>query len=61
MFVDIVFLLIFESHNQKRNKMKKSITKERITKVILSVLNSPNKSVERAALWARLIKLRSSL
>lgn len=41
--------------------MKKQITKARISKVILAVLNSPNQSGQRAALWARLIILRSSL
>ena len=39
--------------------MKKEITKERISKVILSVLNSPNKSSQRAALWIRLQNLKS--
>jgi hypothetical protein len=41
--------------------MKKQINKERVSKVILAVLNSPNKSTQRAALWTRLIKLRESL
>ena len=34
---------------------------EKITRVIIAVHNSPNKSVGRAALWARLVKLRCSL
>lgn len=36
-------------------------TKEKVSRVILSVLNSPNKSTQRAALWVRLHKLRESL
>ncbi len=41
--------------------MKKQITKQRVSKVIISILNSPNKSVERAKLWVRLQNLRASL
>ena len=39
----------------------KTVTKERVSKVILAVLNSPNKSAQRAALWVRLQNLRNSL
>lgn len=45
----------------KQNNMKKQVTKQRVENAIASVLNSPNKSVQRAALWVRLHKLRSSL
>lgn len=41
--------------------MKKQITKQRVTKVIIAVLNSPNKSAQRAALWVRLQNLRNGL
>jgi len=41
--------------------MTKQITKQRVSKVILAVLNSPNKSAQRAALWVRLQNLRSEL
>ena len=33
----------------------------KLNRVILSIHNSPNKSVQRAALWARLCKMRSEL
>lgn len=39
----------------------KQVTKERVNRVILAVLNSPNKSAQRAGLWVRLQNLRSSL
>jgi hypothetical protein len=39
----------------------KQITTERINKVIMSVLLSPNKSAQRAALWVRLQNLRKSI
>ena len=39
----------------------KTVTKERVSKVILALLNSPNKSAQRAALWVRLQNLRNSL
>ena len=39
--------------------MKKEITKQRVIKVITSVLNSPNKSAQRAALWVRLHNLKN--
>jgi hypothetical protein len=41
--------------------MTKQITIERVNKVIMSVLKSPNQGVERAALWFRLQNLKSSL
>ncbi len=41
--------------------MTKQITRERVTKVILAVLNSPNQSAQRAALWVRLQNLKSNL
>lgn len=41
--------------------MKKQITKERIKRVIMSVLESPNKSSERAKLWFRLKKILEKL
>jgi len=41
--------------------MNKEYTPQRVSKVITSVLNSPNKSVQRTALWMRLQKLRCSL
>lgn len=34
--------------------MKKEITKQRIQKVIMAVLESPNKSAQRSKLWYRL-------
>lgn len=39
----------------------KTITEQRINRVIKAVLTSPNKSVQRAALWTRLIKLREKI
>jgi len=41
--------------------MKKVITKQRVIKVIIAVLNSPNKSAERAALWTRLQNLKNNI
>lgn len=41
--------------------MKKQITKQRIKKVIMAVLESPNKSAERAKLWFRLKKILEKL
>lgn len=41
--------------------MKKPITIERVNRVITAVLHSPNNSVQRAALWFRLHKLREEL
>ena len=41
--------------------MKKQITKQRVTRVIATLLQSPNKSAKRAALWKRLHDLRNSL
>ena len=38
-----------------------TITRQRLNQVILAVLNSPNKSAQRAALWIRLQNLRSEL
>ena len=43
------------------NRPMKTITKERVTRVIIAVLLSPNRSTERAALWIRLHKLRDSI
>lgn len=34
---------------------------QKLNRVILAILNSPNNSVERATLWAKLVNLRSSL
>jgi hypothetical protein len=34
---------------------------QKLNRVILSVLSSPNQSVQRAILWAKLVNLRSSL
>jgi len=39
----------------------KQITVERINKVIMAVLQSPNKSPQRAAIWVRLHTLKNSL
>lgn len=39
----------------------KEITKERVTKVIIALLLSPNRSTERAKLWLRLHRLRDSI
>jgi len=39
----------------------KKITKERVDKVIMAVLLSPNNSVQRARLWFRLHKLKAEL
>jgi hypothetical protein len=39
--------------------MTKQITSERISKVIIAVLSSPNKSAQRAGLWARLQNLKA--
>ncbi len=41
--------------------MNKQITKQRVSKVIMAVLNSPNQSAQRAALWVKLQNLRASL
>jgi hypothetical protein len=41
------------------NTKIKEITKKRLNKAIIAVINSPNKSAERAGLWAKLQKLRS--
>ena len=41
--------------------MKKQLTKERIDRIILSLHQSPNNSVQRGKLWYRLIKMRESL
>lgn len=41
--------------------MKKQITIERLTKVIIALHKSPNQSMERTALWIKLVNLRSSL
>ena len=40
--------------------MKKEITLQRINSCIMAVLKSPNKGIERAALWLRLQNLKSS-
>ena len=42
-------------------KTSKQITTERISRVIIAVLNSPNKSAKRAILWMKLIDLRSKV
>ena len=36
-------------------------TPQRVSKVITAVLHSPNRSVQRAALWMRLQDLRNKL
>jgi hypothetical protein len=41
--------------------MAKQITKQRINRIILAVLNSPNKSAQRAALWTRLHNMNNEL
>jgi hypothetical protein len=41
--------------------IKKLVTAERVQRVIILLLDSPNESEERVALWYRLIKLRNSL
>ncbi len=41
--------------------MEKAITVERVSRVIMAVLNSPNRSAQRAALWVRLHTLKNSL
>jgi len=41
--------------------MKKEISKERVSRIISVLLQSPNNSVSRAGLWCRLIKLREKL
>lgn len=41
--------------------MEKTITIERLDRVILAVLLSPNKSGQRAGLWSRLHSLRREL
>lgn len=38
--------------------MNKEYTPQRVSKVITAVLNSPNRSTQRAVLWMRLQKLR---
>jgi hypothetical protein len=43
------------------NLRKMAPTPQRVSKVITAVLHSPNRSVQRAALWMRLQKLRYSL
>lgn len=43
------------------NLRKMEPTPQRVSKVITAVLHSPNRSVQRAALWMRLQKLRYSL
>lgn len=48
-------------NNAKQHTMQKEITIERVNKVILSVLQSPNKSAQRAALWMRLHTIKSKL
>lgn len=45
----------------KKSREKKPVTKARLDKTIKSVVESPNKSAERAALWKRLQDKRSSL
>jgi hypothetical protein len=40
-------------------KIKKQITSERISKVIMALLSSPNKSAERAALWVKLQNMKA--
>ncbi len=39
----------------------KAITKERVNKAISAVVQSPNKSVQRAALWVRLHKIKEHI
>lgn len=39
--------------------MKKVVTVERVSRVIVAVLNSPNRSAQRAALWVRLHTLKN--
>lgn len=56
--------LIYQTNDMVQQNlffMGKSVSKQRVSRVILAVLNSPNKSAQRAALWAKLVKLRSEL
>lgn len=46
-------------NNIKNNNMT-NYTIRKLNRVILAVQMSPNKSVERAALWARLQKMRDT-
>lgn len=39
----------------------KTTTAARITKVIIALHASPNNSTQRAALWAKLVTMRSNL
>jgi hypothetical protein len=55
----IVLLLTRHRNNQTHKHMTKQITSERISKVIIAVLSSPNKSAQRAGLWARLQNLKA--
>jgi hypothetical protein len=43
------------------NLRKMEPTPQRVSKVITAVLHSPNRSVQRAALWMRLQDLRNKL
>ena len=45
----------------KLKKIEKPVTKERVSSAIKSVLDSPNKSAERASLWKRLQDKRASM
>ena len=54
-------ILYLSSQTTKLKIMTKQITKQRVSKAILSVMSSPNKSIQRAALWMRLQNLRNKL